>query len=91
MAYFSFSFCKSHFSYDRMHVMLLQAGVPKILDGDMLAQFLELTSMQQEAVLELPLGSPDTVMLSSKPPSSPAPITVNQVVRLLERVHYALN
>ncbi|XP_058204802.1 uncharacterized protein LOC131318827 isoform X1 [Rhododendron vialii] len=67
------------------------AGVPKILDGDMLAQFLELTSMQQEAVLELPLGSPDTVMLSSKPPSSPAPITVNQVVRLLERVHYALN
>ncbi|KAF7148258.1 hypothetical protein RHSIM_Rhsim03G0002200 [Rhododendron simsii] len=31
------------------------AGVPKILDGDMLAQFLELTSMQQEAVLELPM------------------------------------
>jgi len=67
------------------------AGVPKILDGDMLAQFLELTSMQQEAVLALPLGSLDTVMLSSKPPSSTAPITVNQVVRLLERVHYALN
>ncbi|GFY99854.1 cleavage and polyadenylation specificity factor (CPSF) A subunit protein [Actinidia rufa] len=66
------------------------AGVPKILDGDMLAQFLELTSMQQEAVVALPLGSPDTVMFSSKP-SSPAPITVNQVVRLLERVHYALN
>uniref|UniRef100_A0A5B7BX94 Putative pre-mRNA-splicing factor prp12 isoform X4 n=1 Tax=Davidia involucrata TaxID=16924 RepID=A0A5B7BX94_DAVIN len=65
-------------------------GVPKILDGDMLAQFLELTSMQQEAVLGLPLGSPDTVMLSSKP-SSPPPITVHQVVRLLERVHYALN
>ncbi|PSS13770.1 DNA damage-binding protein [Actinidia chinensis var. chinensis] len=66
------------------------AGVPKILDGDMLAQFLELTSMQQEAVVALPLGSPDTVMFSSKP-SSPTPITVNQVVRLLERVHYALN
>ncbi|KAH7853889.1 hypothetical protein Vadar_007697 [Vaccinium darrowii] len=66
-------------------------GVPKILDGDMLAQFLELTSMQQEAVLALPLGSLDTVMLSSKQPSSTAPITVNQVVRLLERVHYALN
>ncbi|KAA8518334.1 hypothetical protein F0562_015783 [Nyssa sinensis] len=64
-------------------------GVPKILDGDMLAQFLELTSLQQEAILGLPLGSPDTVMLSSKP-SSP-PITVNQVVRLLERVHYVLN
>ncbi|KAM7505591.1 hypothetical protein LguiB_004495 [Lonicera macranthoides] len=66
------------------------AGVPKILDGDMLAQFLELTSMQQEAVLALPLGSPTTVMLNMKP-SSPSPITVNQVVRLLERVHYALN
>ncbi|KAK2985367.1 hypothetical protein RJ640_029324 [Escallonia rubra] len=65
------------------------AGVPKILDGDMLSQFLELTSVQQEAVLALPLGSPNTVMMSSK--SSPSPITVNQVVRLLERVHYALN
>lgn len=65
------------------------AGVRKILDGDMLAQFLELTSMQQEAVLALPLGSPNTVMLSGKP--SPPPITVNQVVRLLEQVHYALN
>lgn len=64
------------------------AGVPKVLDGDMLAQFLELTSMQQEAVLALPLGSPKTVMLSLK--SSPT-ITVNQVVRILERVHYALN
>ncbi|KAI8545129.1 hypothetical protein RHMOL_Rhmol07G0018600 [Rhododendron molle] len=58
----------------------------------MLTQFLELTSMQQKPVLELPLGSPDTViLLSSKPPFSPAPITVNQVVRLLEHVHYALN
>ncbi|KAK9266588.1 hypothetical protein L1049_021653 [Liquidambar formosana] len=62
--------------------------VPKILDGDMLAQFLELTSMQQEAVLSLPLGSPDTVTLSSKHPS---PVPVNRVVQLLERVHYALN
>ncbi|XP_052176753.1 uncharacterized protein LOC127791056 isoform X2 [Diospyros lotus] len=66
------------------------AGVPKILDGDMLGQFLELTSMQQEAVLALPLGSPDTIVLSSKHSSS-TPVTVNQVVRLLERVHYALN
>ncbi|XAR68639.1 hypothetical protein NMG60_11003833 [Bertholletia excelsa] len=66
------------------------AGVPKILDGDMLAQFLELTSMQQEAVLAFPLGSPDMVRLSQKPLCSAA-ITVNEVVRLLERVHYALN
>ncbi|KAL8147181.1 hypothetical protein AgCh_004777 [Apium graveolens] len=65
------------------------ATVPRILDGDMLAQFLELTSMQQEAVLSLPLGSPKTVMLTLK--SSPPPITANQVVRILERVHYALN
>lgn len=65
-----------------------QVGTPKILDGDILAQFLELTSMQQEAVLALPLGTPNTAMLSMKP-SMPA--KVNQVVRLLERVHYALN
>ncbi|CAN4109295.1 unnamed protein product [Withania somnifera] len=62
---------------------------PKALDGDMLAQFLELTSMQQEAVLALPLGAQNTIMFNSK--QSPTPITVNQVVRLLERVHYALN
>ncbi|CAI9782727.1 unnamed protein product [Fraxinus pennsylvanica] len=64
------------------------AGTPKILDGDVLAQFLELTSMQQEAVLALPLISPNTVMLSS---NASRPINVNQVVRLLERVHYSLN
>ncbi|KAK1578692.1 hypothetical protein Q3G72_032416 [Acer saccharum] len=41
-------------------------GSPKMLDGDMLAQFLELTSMQQEDVLSLPCGPPDTVKSSSK-------------------------
>lgn len=65
------------------------ARAPKALDGDMLAQFLELTSMQQEAVLALPLGAQNTITFNSK--QSPPPITVNQVVRLLERVHYALN
>ncbi|KAM3690289.1 hypothetical protein ACB098_09G113200 [Castanea mollissima] len=65
-------------------------GVPKILDGDMLTQFLELTSKQQEAILSLPLGSPDSVKSSLKP-HVPSPIPVNQVVQLLERVHYALN
>ncbi|XWS66508.1 hypothetical protein CRYUN_Cryun05aG0205800 [Craigia yunnanensis] len=64
-------------------------GVPKILDGDMLAQFLELTSMQQVAVLSFPIVSPDTHKLSSKPP--PSHIPVNKVVQLLERIHYALN
>ncbi|KAH1090418.1 hypothetical protein J1N35_017675 [Gossypium stocksii] len=65
------------------------AGVPKILDGDMLSQFLELTSMQQEAVLSFPIISPATQKLSPKPP--PSPIPVSKVVQLLERVHYALN
>ncbi|GAV86134.1 CPSF_A domain-containing protein/MMS1_N domain-containing protein, partial [Cephalotus follicularis] len=61
-------------------------GVPKILDGDMLAQFLELTSMQQEAVLTLPLGTPEKLSSKLTPP-----IPANQVVQLLERIHYALN
>lgn len=65
-------------------------GVPQILDGDMLAQFLELTSLQQDSILSLPLGSLDTVKSSSKQLSS-SPLPVNQVVQLLERVHYALN
>ncbi|EEF27208.1 hypothetical protein RCOM_2050800, partial [Ricinus communis] len=64
-------------------------GAPKILDGDVLAQFLELTSAQQEAILSLPLGLLDTVKKGLKP--LPLPIPVNQVVQLLERVHYALN
>ncbi|GLT62074.1 hypothetical protein SLA2020_347390 [Shorea laevis] len=65
------------------------AGVPKILDGDMLAQFLELTSIQQEEILSFPVDSPDTHKLRSKP--LPPPTPVNQVVQLLERVHYALS
>ncbi|BBH07510.1 Cleavage and polyadenylation specificity factor A subunit protein [Prunus dulcis] len=64
-------------------------GVPKILDGDMLSQFLELTGMQQEAVLSSPLGAQGTVKPRLK--SRYALIPVNQVVQLLERVHYALN
>ncbi|XP_068642896.1 uncharacterized protein [Aristolochia californica] len=61
------------------------SGVPRILDGDMLAQFLELTSAQQEAVLSAsPMGS-------SKLSSYRLAIPANRVVRLLERVHYALN
>lgn len=59
-----------------------------MLDGDVLSQFLELTSIQQEAILSLPLGQLDTVKTGSK---SPFPIPVNQVVQLLERVHYALS
>ncbi|VAH30277.1 unnamed protein product [Triticum turgidum subsp. durum] len=56
-------------------------GVPSILDGDMLVQFLELTSEQQQTVLDD--GS------SVKAPHRS--ISVFQVMRMLERVHYALN
>lgn len=65
-----------------------QVAVPTILDGDMLAQFLELTSIQQEAVLGLPCATAE-VSSSSRSPHSP--VSVNQVVQLLERVHYVLN
>lgn len=63
-------------------------GVATILDGDMLAQFLELTSMQQESVLASPC-SPNTKASPSNLYRSTIP--VSQVVRLLERVYYALN
>ncbi|KAL4578245.1 hypothetical protein LXL04_014365 [Taraxacum kok-saghyz] len=58
------------------------AGVPRIVDGDMLAQFLELTNTQQEEVLALPQN-----VFTSKART----VNVNKVVRLLERVHNALN
>ncbi|KAL5976750.1 hypothetical protein ACLOJK_021083 [Asimina triloba] len=65
-----------------------KAGVPKILDGDMLAQFLELTSIQQEAVLAGGSTSAGTSSSKRRPPPS---VPTDQVVRLLERIHYALN
>ncbi|GAB4851486.1 hypothetical protein Ancab_030888 [Ancistrocladus abbreviatus] len=65
-----------------------QAGVLQILDGDMLTQFLELTNIQQEAVLALPCA---TAEVSSSFKSPHSPLSVNRVVQLLERVHYALN
>ncbi|KAJ0263855.1 Uncharacterized protein HA466_0023060 [Hirschfeldia incana] len=62
----------------------------KILDGDMLAQFLELTNRQQESVLSTPQPSSSTLKANSKQSSSP-PLMLHQVVQLLERVHYALH
>ncbi|KAJ0249432.1 Uncharacterized protein HA466_0149260 [Hirschfeldia incana] len=62
----------------------------KILDGDMLAQFLELTNRQQESVLSTPQPSSSTLKESSKQCPSP-PLMLHQVVHLLERVHYALH
>ncbi|CAN8270105.1 unnamed protein product [Cochlearia groenlandica] len=66
------------------------AQARKILDGDMLAQFLELTNRQQESVLSTPQPSPSTSKASSKQRPSP-PLMLHQVVQLLERVHYALH
>ncbi|XP_010557959.1 PREDICTED: pre-mRNA-splicing factor prp12 [Tarenaya hassleriana] len=69
------------------------AKAKKILDGDMLAQFLELTSIQQEAVLMADVPSPSCLKSSSKLQHSPSSLVLqlHQVVQLLERVHYALN
>uniref|UniRef100_K3ZQ29 DNA damage-binding protein 1 n=1 Tax=Setaria italica TaxID=4555 RepID=K3ZQ29_SETIT len=59
----------------------IPSGVPPILDGDMLVLFLELTGEQQQAIL--------SHALPGKGPR--APVSVFQVLRTLERVHYALN
>ncbi|KAF2921855.1 uncharacterized protein [Oryza sativa Japonica Group] len=59
----------------------IPSGVPPILDGDMLVQFLELTSEQQHDVLNI--VSPGKKRQHD--------ISVFQVMRALERVHYALN
>ncbi|KAJ4801243.1 Cleavage and polyadenylation specificity factor (CPSF) A subunit protein [Rhynchospora pubera] len=67
------------------------AGVPTLLDGDLLVQFLELTSLQQEAVLMSTGGQSSKVSTSDvRPPRRPTPLSVNQVVQTLERIHYAL-
>jgi len=59
----------------------IPSGVPPILDGDMLVQFLELTGEQQQAIL--------AHALPGKGPRRP--VSVFEVLRTLERVHYALN
>jgi splicing factor 3B subunit 3 len=66
------------------------AGVCEVLDGDMLCQFLELTSTQQENVLTEPQG---VVSLSVPNPGSSfleRSLPVDRVLRLLERVHNSL-
>ena len=74
-------------SFILLTCILYKVGAPKILDGDMLTQFPELTNMQQNNILSLePL---DAVKPSLKPLLPQ--YSVNQVVQLLERVHYALN
>lgn len=70
--------------------MGLQIGVCKVLDGDMLCQFLELTSTQQESVLSEQHG---VITLSQATPSSSClerSTPVDHVLQLLERVHNSL-
>uniref|UniRef100_A0A5K1EH99 Cleavage/polyadenylation specificity factor A subunit C-terminal domain-containing protein n=14 Tax=Nymphaea colorata TaxID=210225 RepID=A0A5K1EH99_9MAGN len=62
-------------------------GVPQILDGDVLSQFLELTSLQQHAILSSDLlGSS-----GSKTKFSKSTLPVDQVVQLLERLLNSLS
>lgn len=74
-------------SFILLTCILYKVGTPKILDGDMLTQFLELTNMQQNNILSM---EPLDVVKPSLKPLLPQ-FSVNQVVQLLERVHYALN
>lgn len=81
---------------------VLQSGVSRVLDGDMLCQFLELTSMQQESVLTEPqgiasVGFSAATSLSSLSSSSSSSLSasgrslpVDRVLRLLERIHNSL-
>ncbi|RDX85125.1 Splicing factor 3B subunit 3 [Mucuna pruriens] len=52
-----------------------RVGVPKILDGDMLTQFLELTSMQQKTILS---SEPSDMVKPSLKPLVPPHVSVNQ-------------
>ncbi len=70
-----------------------------MLDGDMLCQFLELTSMQQESVLTEPQGIASvgfsaatslSSLSSSSLSASGRSLPVDRVLRLLERIHNSL-
>ncbi|PKU82470.1 splicing factor 3B subunit 3 isoform X1 [Dendrobium catenatum] len=68
---------------------LSRAGVPTMLDGDMLLQFLELTLLEQEAVLSLPLLENTDASSTSDSSDSYQPLCPNQVIQILERIHHA--
>jgi splicing factor 3B subunit 3 len=65
--------------------------VKKVLDGDMLGQFLELTSSQQQSILadQPGLESLSTFNLSLQT-TSRGGFPVEQVLRLLERIYKSL-
>ena len=67
-----------------------QAGVCKVLDGDMLCQFLELTSTQQENVLTEPQGVVSLSVPNQGSSFLERSLPVDRVLRLLERVHNSL-
>ncbi|KAG0621581.1 hypothetical protein M758_3G031700 [Ceratodon purpureus] len=66
------------------------AGVCKVLDGDMLCQFLELTSTQQENVLTEPQGVVSLSVPNQGSSFLERSLPVDRVLRLLERVHNSL-
>ncbi|XP_076946494.1 DNA damage-binding protein 1b-like [Bidens hawaiensis] len=64
-------------------------GAERILDGDMLGQFLDLTNAQQEDILAVPEDPLAMYRTIQKPQLKK--LNVSKVVRLLERVHCAIN
>ncbi|KAK9062383.1 hypothetical protein SSX86_019569 [Deinandra increscens subsp. villosa] len=67
------------------------AGAGKILDGDMLGQFLELTNVQQENILHVPENPLYKYIPKDRRKPQLPKLNVTKVVRLLERLHGALN
>ncbi|XP_076905788.1 DNA damage-binding protein 1b-like [Bidens hawaiensis] len=65
------------------------AGAERILDGDMLGQFLDLTDAQQEDILAVPEDPLAMYRTIQKPQLKK--LNVSKVVRLLERMHCAIN
>ncbi|KAI7736980.1 hypothetical protein M8C21_005393 [Ambrosia artemisiifolia] len=65
------------------------AGVGNILDGDMLGQFLELSNAEQEDILAVP-EDPHAMYRTVRKPQLKH-LNVSKVVRLLERLHCAIN
>lgn len=68
----------------------VQAGVRKVLDGDMLCQFLELTSSHQENALTEQQGIVSLGCSTLNSASLEGCLPVDRVLRLLERVHNSL-
>ncbi|EFJ05968.1 hypothetical protein SELMODRAFT_136264 [Selaginella moellendorffii] len=62
------------------------AGVKEVLDGDLLEQFLELTSAEQVAVLK----EPGPMVLRKSGGAYSPELQVERVLRLLEKIHHTV-